>query len=395
MKVLQVNNWFARPGGIEQVVDNLMAMLRQRGVEVDLYARYNADIPSGLRASVAAFFSGIYSRSEKRLMAERLAERRPDVVHAHNLYPLLSPSVLVACRQAGVPAVLTLHDYNLVCPSFYHLYRGQVCEHCCGGHEYRCILQNCRGDIFRSVGFAVRMAAARKFRMFHNNVTLLVALTQFAKRRLVDAGFDPERIAVLPNSVAIPDEACDPARGEYVAFAGRLSAEKGLPTLIAAAARTGLPVRIAGDGPLRAELSASAPQNVTFVGRLDRAGLLDFYQHARFTVVPSIWFEVCPLVISEAMSHGLPVITSRIGGLPELVDEGVTGLLIGLGNAEDLAVKMKTLWDSPELCRSMGQAGREKARREYGEEVYFTRLMEIYQRAIALGGPAGAARMPA
>jgi len=388
MKVLMVNNWFTRPGGIEQMVDNLLAMLKQRGVEVGLYARYNADIPSGLRASVRAFFSGIYSRTEKRLMAQHLREHRPDVVHAHNLYPLLSPSVLAACRQAGVPAVLTLHDYNLVCPSFYHLHRARVCERCCGGREYWCIVQNCRGDIFRSVGFALRMAVARKFRMFHDNVTLFVALTQFAKQRLVEAGFQPDRIAVLPNSVAIPDAPCNPERGEYVAFAGRLSQEKGVATLIAAAARTGLPVRIAGDGPLRSELSASAPQNVAFVGRLDRAGLLDFYRHARFTVVPSIWFEVCPLVISEAMSHGLPVITSRIGGLPELVDEGVTGLLAELGNADDFAAKMQTLWDSPELCRSMGQAGREKARREYGEEVYFTRLLEIYQRAIALGGPA-------
>ena len=121
--------------------------------------------------------------------------------------------------------------------------------------------------------------------------------------------------------------------------------------------------------------------NVTFVGRLDRAGLCDFYRQARFTVVPSIWFEVCPLVISEAMSYGLPVIASRIGGLPELVDEGVTGLLMERGDAHDLAVKMKTLWDNPELCRSMGVPG--EGVREYSEDVYYARLMTIYQVPIA------------
>ena len=121
-----------------------------------------------------------------------------------------------------------------------------------------------------------------------------------------------------------------------------------------------------------------------FAGFLDTQKMAAFYRNARFLVLPSKWFEVCPMVIIEAMSNGLPVIASRIGGIPEIVEDGVTGVLFEPGNSEDLAEKMKLLWENPELCRQMGTAGRKKAIREYGEDVYYRRLMDVYQRAIEM-----------
>ena len=181
--------------------------------------------------------------------------------------------------------------------------------------------------------------------------------------------------------------AVEPSTGDYAAYVGRISPEKGLDTILAAASLLPeLNVQVAGEGQTRRTLAANAPQNVKFIGALSRERIASFYRQARFIVVPSKWFEMCPLVISEAMSHGLPVIASNIGGLPELVDDEVTGLLFEPGNPEDLADKMKRLWENPDLCRKMGQAGREKAIREYSEEIYYERLIGFYEKAVTSHG---------
>lgn len=155
--------------------------------------------------------------------------------------------------------------------------------------------------------------------------------------------------------VPIPKSGVDPAEGKYIAFAGRISEEKGILTLFSAAARLpGMEVRVAGNGPLINELTRVAPRNVKFSGLLGPSQISAFYQQSRFLVSPSIWFETFGLVAAEAMSYGLPVIASRIGGLPEIVDDGITGFLFEAGNSEDLARKIELLWYNPDLCRQMG-----------------------------------------
>lgn len=222
-----------------------------------------------------------------------------------------------------------------------------------------------------------------------NNVTLYLAPAHFLKRRLVDAGFPEERIVVLPNMVRVADYGAVLRRGEYVGYSGGFMLNKGIDTLVSAARRTSLPVRLAGDYSRMPGVVKEAPPNVEFAGWLNPQQLLRFYRNARFLVVPSESYEVCPLVALEAMSNSLPVIASKVGGLPEIVDDGVTGLLFEPGNAEVLAQKMKLLWENPELCRRMGEAGREKARREYSEDVYYERLITVYRRAIALNNAGG------
>ncbi len=210
------------------------------------------------------------------------------------------------------------------------------------------------------------------------------------KNRLVDAGFQEGRIEVIPNMVSLPGAGVTPTDGKYIAFAGRLSPEKGIETLITASRLTALPVKIAGDHASMPEAVEAAPPNMQFMGQLRKDQLGGFYRGARFSVVPSIWHEPFGLVLVEAMSHGLPVIASRIGGMQEIVEDGINGFLFDPGDTEDLADKMKILWDNPELCRKMGRAGREKAAREYSEEAYKRRLMAAYDRALGvLQGPAG------
>lgn len=383
MKLLQVYNQYRSLfSGEEAVVRQTAALFERYGGRAQLLMRSSRGIEESLASKAHAFWSGIYSRSAYRQMEQILINDRPDVVHVHNLYPLLSPSILVACRRHGVPVVMSIHNQHLTCPRSDHLRRGKICERCAGGREYHCVLQNCRENLFESVAYALRSAVARKMGFFQNNVTLFIALSQFAKGRLVAAGFDPDRIVVLPNTVQCRDEPVDPAAGKYVVFAGRLSPEKGIDTLLAAAAESpDCPLRLAGNGPLMSQAVATASDNVQLLGQLEADELGELYRHARFVVLPSKTFEMCPLVILEAMSNGLPVIASRIGAQGELVEDGVTGMLFDPGDAQDLGRKMRHLWGNPQLCREMGQAAFAFALRNFGEDIYYRRLISIYERA--------------
>lgn len=389
MRILQVYNQYRSLfNGEEKVVMDTVEMLRDGGHQVDLWMRSSRDFAESVAGKAKAFFSGVYSREAHAAMESRLHEHPVDAVHAHNLYPLFSPSILSACRKQNVPVLLSLHNQNLTCPKADHLRNGSICELCTGaGREVHCVLQNCRGNLVESIGYAVRSAVARKLGLFHDNVTLFVALTEFAKRRLVANGFRESQIRVLPNTAPDVDQPVDPARGEYIAFAGRLSEEKGVATLLAAASQaTETPVALAGSGPLDDFVQTNASPNVRLRGRLDESQMGDFYRGARALVLPSTCFEMCPLVILEAMAHGLPVIASRIGGLGELVDDGETGLLFEPGDADDLAGKLRRLWNDAELCRRLGRAGREKAVREYSSETYLKRLTGLYREAAELCG---------
>ena len=383
IKLLQVYNQYrSQFNGEETVVLRIAELVEKYGGEAQLLTRSSRGIEKSLARKVHAAVSGFHSQSAYREMVQVLREYRPDVVHAHNLYPLLSPSVLVACRRARVPVVMTLHNHQLTCPRADHLRGGQLCERCVGGREYHCVWNNCRGNLLESVVYAARSAVARRLRLFHDNVDVVIALSDFAKRRLVGAGFNGEQIAVLPNMTPSVDEPVDPSQGRYFAFAGRLSSEKGVETLLDAA--TTLPdyeVRIAGEGPLRDNFQARAPQNVRFVGHLSPAEMTGFYRRARCLILPSRCFEMCPLVVIEAMSHGLPVIASDLGGREELVRDGVSGLLFQPGEAGDLARKMKCIEGDGELCRRLGRAGREMSQREFSEGVFYRRLMTIYKQA--------------
>lgn len=383
MKVLQLYNQTRGPtGGEEIVVRNTIALLKDKGLDLDLWMPTSRGLDKHVWGKAKAFFSGIYSLSAYRRLRRRLRENRPDIVHAHNLYPLLSPSVLVACRHEGIPVVLTLHNHSMTCPNWHHLRRGVVCERCLHGREYWCALTNCTGQFFKSFNYTLRSTVARWGGFFHKHVDVIIALTHSAKTRLIGAGFESHRIVVLPNRVSLEGRPTDPAQGTYGAYLGRISPEKGVDTLLEAATQTNLPLHIGGDTSLMPHLVASAPAHVQFLGSLDRDQVHAFYKNARFVVVPSRCFEMCPLVIGEAMQNGLPVIASNIGGLPEVVEDGVTGLLFEPGNAQDLVSKMEQLWDDPQRARAMGQAGFRKAQQEYGEETYYRQLLAVYRRAI-------------
>lgn len=382
MKVIHLINLHRFRGGADAVAEKSVALLKKGGHESMLLTRDSRLLGDGIAGKVQAFFGGIYSRSARRIVRETIRRERPDVVHIHDVYPLFSPWVLRDCAEAGVPVVMTCHDFRLICPVGTHVCGGEVCERCCNGREFWCVLKNCRGNRFESMAYAVRSAAARKFRLFLDNVTEFVTPTLFVKHKLIAAGFPEDRLTSLPYAINLPDTAIDCATNAYMAYVGRFVPEKGIATMIEAARMTGYELRMAGDWRPMRDLAEAAPKNAHFLGELSTEEITALYRGARFLVFPSIWYETFGLVMAEAMSHGIPVVASRLGVIPGVVEDGVTGLLFEPGNVNDLARKMRVMWEDPALCGRMGLAGREKVIRTYTEEAYFNALMIVYERAI-------------
>jgi glycosyltransferase involved in cell wall biosynthesis len=343
------------------------------------------NLENSLFKKIKAFWGGAFNVRTYFEIRRMLKDDRPDVVHVHSVYPMFSPSILIACRHAGVPVVMTVHTHNLTCPTWYHLYKGRICEECIGGHEHRCITKNCRNNIFESVGYAFRSSVARVFRLFHDNVTVMIALTPFGKTRLLQAGYSDNQVAVVPNPTAVSEEEVPKSQssGEYVAFSGRVSPEKGVDILIAAAAQMpDIRFKVAGDGPALLDLKSKAPGNVEFLGRLGFDELLAFYRKARILVAPSLWYEPFGMVVVDSMASGIPVIASRIGGLPFLVEDGVTGTLFEPGNPDELVHQIRRLWENTALSSAMGQAGRQRVRQQYSQNAYYQNLISVYQKAV-------------
>ena len=380
MRVLQVHNRYRVRGGEDTAFDALVALLRARGEEVLTFERDSAAIARGLSGRGRAFLSSIRSVSAARELRALIEVWQPDVVHLHNLYPLISPSVLRPCREAGVPVVMTCHNYRLICPVGTLFSRGAVCERCAGGREVLCAVRNCAGDPLLSTAYALRAMAARvPVNVFHRAVDLFITPSEFVRRKLMEHGYRRCRFAVVPHPVVAPETAADPARGRYVAYLGRISAEKGVGVLLAAARRCpDVPIRIAGDAALMPGLDRAAPPNATFVGPIPRAAVGDFLRGARLLVAPSICYETFGMAVVEAMAHGLPVVASRIGGLPETVQDGATGLLCPPGDPSALADALRTLWAAPSRCRELGRCARDEAGRRFHPGRVFAALVGLY-----------------
>lgn len=388
MKVLVVHNSYRFPGGEERVVESTTRILRESGVEVLTLSRDSSDLADSPTGALHAFCSGIWSRSARRQAARLLEEHRPDVVHVHNLYPLLSPSVLVECARHGTPVVMTCHSYRLICPIGVMFSHGAPCDRCVEHGAHWCLLRNCTGDLLKSAAYVLRHVVAQRFGWFRRCVTEFITPSAFVRDRLVASGWPADRFHVVPHAVPLPDEAPDAAEpGRFAAYVGRISPEKGVDVLLEAARqRPDIPVRIAGEGPLPSPL----PPNVLALGRMPADRMPGFYRDARFTVVPSVCAETFSLSAAESLVHGTPVVGSRAGAIPEVVDDGVSGLLFESGNARELADTMGRLWAAPETCREMGAAGRSSVARRCSREAHLEALMGVYNLAIERKAGTGA-----
>lgn len=383
MKILFIHNKYSFTSGEEIMLQKIIDLLEYNGHEVQAFFKNSMDIPNMRFGKIRSLLNGFYSLSSIREIRQVLKNYQPDLVQIQNLYPRISPSVLPVIKSFNVPIVMRLSNYRLICPNGLLFSNGVVCEKCRSGKEFWCLVRNCEGSLFKSFGYATRNWFARKMRFYLDNVTLYYAQTNFQKRYLVDEGFAGDKISVIPNMVDGDAVRKESPLGDYVAYVGRVSPEKGASTFVEASDKCGnITFKLAGEYKRMPGLVSCATGNVEFLGYLNKEALAKVYKGCRIFVMPSICYEGFPGVLIEAMLHARPVICSRIGGIPEIVEDGVTGLLFAAGNADDLAEKIQHLWERPGLCRKMGKAGREKVLREYSPLKYYERLMAVYGNAI-------------
>jgi glycosyltransferase involved in cell wall biosynthesis len=382
MRVLVIHNRYLQAGGEDTVVCDEWELLRGRGIEVQKYERDNVDIANLSRLRVAA--DTIWSRRSCREVGAVLDQFSPDIVHCHNTFPLVSPSVYWAAADRGIPVVQSLHNFRLACPQAFLLRNGKPCEDCLGTLPWRGVVRRCyHGSAAQSAVLVAMIGAHRTIGTYRHSVTRYIALNEFCKSKFVESGLPAERIVVKPNFVDLPPVPADAPRIGAL-FVGRLSREKGLHAMAGAfaALRPGnATLHVIGDGPDAGVLSAI--HGVHMYGQLSSAQTYDAMARAAYLLVPSIWYENFPRVLVEAFACGLPVITSRLGAMAELVEDGFTGLLAEPGDAVSLAERISWANAHPSSMREMGQAARRRYEQKYTGEANFARLTAIYREAIA------------
>jgi glycosyltransferase involved in cell wall biosynthesis len=333
-----------------------------------------------LRAAVRA----IYSNDAKRRMAALIQEWRPDVCHLHNFHHQLSPSIVDALREARVPAVHTLHDYKVVCPNYLLFTEGRPCTRCAGGRFHNAIAHRCvRDGIAASAVGCVESAVHRARGTLERGIRLFVAPSRFLAAKVREMGFRGA-VRVVPNGLDVSAVPTAASPGEGFLYAGRLSHEKGVGVLVKAVARArGVRLAIAGTGPeedaLRGAAAASAPDRIEFLGVLPREELLRRVRASRAVVLPSLWYENAPMSALEALASGVPVVASAIGGLPEIVREGESGLTAPPGDVSALADRLELLAADASLARTLGAGGRKLVERDHRLSDQVARMLAILE----------------
>ncbi len=406
MKVVFANKYYFLKGGAERYLFDLKALLERHGNEVIPFAMRdgrNLKTPwekyfvSAVRTERVRFsLDGLktagrmlYSFEAKRKFARLLDAAKPQLLHVHNIYHQISPSILPEARKRGIPVVMTAHDYKLVAPNYSLFHDGAICERTkpdkyWQAYRHRCI----KGSAAASALAAMEMTLHKALGLYRDNVDKIIAPSRFMQALLAEYGIPARKIVHIPHP--IDASAWRPAfgGGKYALYVGRLSEEKGVDVLIRAAAmRKDIPVHIVGTGPDEARLKELAKKldaaNVIFRGFMSGGDLRSEYAGASFLVVPSVWYEVFGLIVLEAYAAGKPVVASQIGGLGELVRDGETGFLCSAGDSEDFADKMGALWDAPLIADDMGVAGRAWVESDFTPDEHLKRILDVYAGALA------------
>ncbi len=390
MKIVLVHNTYQQPGGEDVVVASEKRLLESEGHQVIPYFRSNMELQgASALARIAVVPRIVWSSESRREFAALLDAQRPDVVHIHNTFMVISPSIYSACSERKIPVVQTLHNFRLLCPSATFYRDGHVCEECVDHGLLRGVQHGCyRNSRGATASVALMIAVHRKLNTWRDSVTRFIALTDFQKQKFVASGFPAEKFTVKPNFVD-PDP-CERANaGEYAVYVGRLAEDKGLRVLLNAwkQLRTPYPLQIVGDGPERAGLESQARtlqlSGVTFSGRLSRPETMAAIKNARFIVVPSTWYETFGMIIAESFACGTPVLCSRLGAMAEIVTDQHTGLHFTPGDAWDLAQKVEWAWEHPADLARMGRTARAKYESDYTAKRNYSLLLQVYEQAMA------------
>ncbi|HZF27919.1 MAG TPA: glycosyltransferase [Gammaproteobacteria bacterium] len=399
--LLSVNNYYYARGGAEVAFFRHNAMLRGEGWSIVPFAMNHERNVGGVNATFVdeielgrddgtltkarKALKAVYSFESRRKVARLIDSALPDVCHAHNVYHHISPSVLSLIRRRGIPLVMTLHDLKIACPAYSMLTHDGICERCRDGRLFQVVTNRCmKGSLVLSTLIMVESYLHRYLGSYVANVDRFLVPSRFYLSKLLEWGFDPARFTYVPNFVDASAVKPRFAPGTRFLYFGRLSAEKGLATLLYAAARARVGVDLVGAGPQATELeklAASAGTDVRFLGFLSGVPLDAAIGAARAVVVPSEWYENAPLSVLEAAALGKPLIVARIGGLPELVVDGETGWIFESRSVDALAERLRRVADLPDSAvEATGRAARDRVAAEFSPSRYRDDIRGVYSR---------------
>jgi glycosyltransferase involved in cell wall biosynthesis len=379
VKVLIVHNRYQIAGGEDAVMQNEINLLIKNDIDVREYFVNNDHVTSFI-AKVSTLLGVVFSFSKYKEMISQLEEVRPDVVHVHNYFPLLSPAIFYACKTENVPVVHTLHNYRAVCPTALLMFDGTINEASVNGRAWWAVPKRVyRNSLIGSFALACMVELHKFLGTWQVKVDRYIALTSFSHSKYIEAGWPARKIAIKPNFIQDPlNGVALGKRAGFALFVGRLSKEKGIEVLIKGWSNINYRLNVIGEG----NVPAAGIKNINFLGLKTKDEVIEAVQVCEFIIVPSICYEGFPMAIVEAFACGTPVLCSRLGSMEEIVEDGITGLHFEAGNAQDLAEKAQWLIDNPDIARKMGQNARNEYLAKYTPEKNYEMLMDIYQQAI-------------
>ncbi|QCU73928.1 glycosyltransferase family 4 protein [Pseudoalteromonas distincta] len=383
MKVLFVHNFYQIAGGEDAVLKQEMDLL-SADHDVLEYTVSNDNI-SCFFSKVLTLLRVPFSLKSYRQFKQFLTVNKPDVVHVHNYFPLLSPSIFYACKKLNIPVVHTLHNYRAVCPTALLMHKGKINEQSITHNVWWTVRQKVYKDsLLGSFALACMVQLHKRLGTWKSKVDVFIALTEFAKAKYVEAGWPKHKIIVKPNFIIDPFDGAKSITktGGYALFVGRLSEEKGIDVLLNAWANINLPLKLIGTGPFKGVLKNNTQNNIEYLGLKDKPEVLELIKNADFVVMPSTWYEGLPMVLIESFCCGTPALVSNIGSMQEVVTAEVSGLHFEVGNSSDLQNKVQWIINNPAEIKRFGCNARNEFLNKYTSDINKYQLLNIYQQAI-------------
>ena len=409
--ILQINKYYYLKGGVERYMFDVSSMLKNYGHQVIPFAmqhernvptdyskyfvrdiEFEREIKSNIFRKLKMGLKVIYSVEARNKLLRLIEKENPDIAHIHKFNNSLTPSILYALKKKDVPVVQTLHDYRTICPSYnlYDFNKFEICEDCKGHKYFNALRRRCHeigSSYFVGLNIAIESYLYHFLRTYESTIDLFIAPSKFLMKKMIEFGVDKNKIVHIPYFVHYNRYSPNCSNSNYILYFGRLERHKGIKTLITAMKHVNsLKLYIVGEGSYRNELEKYIEidniRNVLLVGYKTGRELNEFIKNSLFTIVPSEWYENCPLAVLESFALGKPVIGADIGGIPELVYSGSTGMLFESGNVEDLAEKINYLLSNKNLVVEMGINARKKIEEKYNKNEHYMALMEAYSKVI-------------
>jgi glycosyltransferase involved in cell wall biosynthesis len=381
MKLLFVHNFYQIPGGEDSVFYNELKLLKIYGIDIETYTVHNKNINSYL-SKISVIIFTIFNSVAFFKFYIYLSKLKPDIVHIHNFFPLLSPSIFWACKLKKIPVVHTLHNFRIVCPTATLMLDGQITEKSINRNSWWAIKKRVYKNSLVGTAVLSGMIEFNKFiGTWNNAVTKLIALTDFAKQKYIEAGISESKLVVKPNFV---DGSTPPDfnKENYGIFVGRLSEEKGIEHLLKAWKNIDYPLLVVGDGPQKDLLINNSNSNVIYKGKLDKSDVMELVSKAKFLVMASTWYEGLPMVLVEALSVGTPCIVPNLGGMASVIKDNICGLRYQPNDIDDMRKTVNQLIADQELAERLAQGAYNEFMENYTPQKNYQQLIDIYQSAI-------------